>query len=69
MGAIEKAVDGGAGPTLYNIEESDIDTLYKSHLFSFVSSCWLGVAWGRGRAGLVAARIQAKNSREGEALC
>lgn len=29
----------------------------------------LGVAWGRGRAGLVAARIQAKNSREGEALC
>lgn len=39
--AIEKAVDGGACPALYNIEESDIDTLYKSHLSSFVSSCWL----------------------------
>lgn len=30
-----------AVPTLYNIEESDIDTLYKSRLSLFVSSCWL----------------------------
>lgn len=39
--AIEKAADGGVFcPTLYNIEESHIDTLYKSHVSSFVSSCW-----------------------------
>lgn len=48
LGAIEKAVDGGTGPTLYNIEESDIDTLYKSHLSSFVSSCWLAGLGGSG---------------------
>lgn len=45
---------GGAGhsavPGLYNIEESDIDILYKSHVSLSVCSCWLaelGVATGR----------------------
>lgn len=41
---------GGACPTLYNIEESDIDTLYKSHMSSFMSSCWLaGLGGTRGQ--------------------
>lgn len=52
---VNRKGSSGHRSLLYNIEESDIDTLYKSHLSLLVSSCCLaGRHWEMklaGRAG------------------